>query len=120
MWPEFFIPAQTLIGVKLLRMASESILVEYPLRSFLPWLASISLDVAVKGDVVQDLVHDVFIVSNKSYSTKPTVILNFSTPGLFCPLFTSCLINKSVLDILSNPVVMSNPRHHVIDRGLTA
>jgi hypothetical protein len=64
-------------------MASKSKLVEYWLRTFLPWLASISLDVAVGGDVVQDLAHVVFILSKKSYSTKPAVILNFSTPGLF-------------------------------------
>jgi len=50
------------------------LLVEYQLQSFLPWLASISLDVAMGGDVVQDLAHVVFVFSNKSYSTKPTII----------------------------------------------
>ena len=35
-------------------MPSESILLEYRLRSFLPWLTSILLDVAVGGDVVQN------------------------------------------------------------------
>ena len=42
-------------GIQVVRLPSESILVEYWLRSFSPWLASISLDVAVGGDVVQDL-----------------------------------------------------------------
>jgi len=66
-----------------LRMPSESILVEYQLRSFSPWLASISLDVAVGGDVVQDPAQVIFIRSKNPYSTKPTVILNYSTPSLF-------------------------------------
>ena len=35
------------------------ILVEYQLRSYSPWLASILLDVAVGDDVVQDLAHNV-------------------------------------------------------------
>ncbi len=56
---------------------------EYRLRSFLPWLASILLDVAVEDDSVQDPAHVVFIVSKNSYYTKPTVILHFSMPGVF-------------------------------------
>ena len=59
------------------------ILVEYWLRSFSPWLASILLDVAMGGDAVQNPAHVVFIIGKYHYSTKPTVILNFSTPGLF-------------------------------------
>ena len=54
-------------------MASKSILAEYRLRSFSPWLASISLDVAVGGDVVQDPAQVIFIISKNPYSTKPTV-----------------------------------------------
>ncbi len=66
-------------------MLSKSILVEYRyrLRSFSPWLAFILYDVAVGGDVVQDPAQDIFIISKNPYSTKPTVILNFSTPSLF-------------------------------------
>ena len=64
-------------------MPSKSILVEYQLRSFSPWLASILLDVAVGGDVVQDPAQVIFIISKNPYSTKPTVILNYSTPSLF-------------------------------------
>ncbi len=57
---------------------------EYLLRSLLPWLASILLDVAMGGDVVvHDLAHPVFIISKISLSTKPTVILSFSTTALF-------------------------------------
>ncbi len=56
---------------------------EYRLQSFAPWLASILLDVAVKDDVVQDPAHVVFIMSKNSYNTKLTVILHFSTPGVF-------------------------------------
>ncbi len=56
---------------------------EYQLRPFVPWLASISLDVAVEDDVVQDPAHVVFIISKNSYNTKPTVILHFSMPGVF-------------------------------------
>ena len=70
-------------GIYVLRLPSESILAEYRLRSFSPWLASISLDVAVGGDVVQDPAQVIFIISKNPYSTKPTVILNFSTPSLF-------------------------------------
>ena len=62
---------------------SESILAEYRLRSFLPWLASISLDVAVGGDVVQDPAQVIFIISKNHHCTKPTVILSFSTPAAF-------------------------------------
>jgi len=46
--------------------------VEYQLRSFSPWLASILLDVAVGGDVVQDPAQVIFIISKNPYSTKPT------------------------------------------------
>ena len=59
------------------------ILVEYGLRSFSPWLASILLDVAVGGDVVQDLAHVVFIRSKNPDSTRPTVILIFSMAASF-------------------------------------
>ena len=55
---------------------------EYRLRSFSPRLASISLDVAVGGDVVQDPAQVIYISKNH-HSNKPRVILNFSTPGLF-------------------------------------
>ena len=58
-------------------MPSESILVEYRLWSFSPWLESILLDVAVGGDVVQDLAQVIFIISKNPYSTKPTVIFQF-------------------------------------------
>ncbi len=58
-------------------------MVEYWLRSFSPWLASIFLDVAVGGDVVQDPAQVIFIISKNPYSTKPMVILSFSTPSLF-------------------------------------
>ncbi len=54
-------------------IASKSILAEYRLRSFLPWLASILLDVAVGGNVVQDPAQVIFIISKNTYSTKPTV-----------------------------------------------
>jgi hypothetical protein len=37
----------------------------------------------VEDDVVQDPAHVVFIISKNSYNTKPTVILHFSTPGVF-------------------------------------
>jgi hypothetical protein len=62
---------------------SKSILVEYRLRSFSPWLASFLPDVAMEGDVVQDPAQVIFIISKNPYSTKPMVILNFSTPSLF-------------------------------------
>ena len=39
----------------------------------LPWLASILLDVAVGGDVVQDPAQVIFIISKNPYSTKPMV-----------------------------------------------
>jgi hypothetical protein len=48
-------------------------LAEYRLRSFLPWLASILLDAAMGGDVVQDPAQVIFIISKNPYSTKPTV-----------------------------------------------
>jgi hypothetical protein len=46
-------------------------------------LASILLDVAMGGDVVPDPAQVIFIISKNPYSTKPTVILNFSMPSLF-------------------------------------
>ncbi len=52
---------------------SKSILAEYRLRSFSPWLAFIFLDVAVGGDVVQDPAQVIFIISKNPYSTKPAV-----------------------------------------------
>jgi hypothetical protein len=55
--------------------------VEYQLRTFAPWLASILLDMVVEDDVAQDPARVVFIISKNSYNTKPTVILHFSTPG---------------------------------------
>ncbi len=70
-------------------MPSESILVEYRLWLFSPWLASILLDVAMGGDVVQDPAQVIFIISKNPYSTKPTVILNFSAPSLFLLLPTA-------------------------------
>jgi hypothetical protein len=54
-------------------MPSESILAEYWLRSSTPWLASILLDAAVGGDVVQDPAQAIFIISKNPYITKPTV-----------------------------------------------
>ncbi len=56
---------------------------EYWLRSFVPWLASILLVVAVEDDVVQDPAHVVFIISKNSYNTKPSVILQFFTLSPF-------------------------------------
>jgi hypothetical protein len=53
-------------------MPSESILVEYRLRSFLPWLTSILLDVAVGGDVVQNPAQVIFIISTNHHCIKPT------------------------------------------------
>ena len=47
---------------EVLRLPSESILAEYRLRSFSPWLASILLDVAVGGDVVQNPAQVIFII----------------------------------------------------------
>ncbi len=55
------------------KMPSESILVGYQLRLFSSWLASILLDVAVGGDVVQDPAQVIFIISKNPYSTKPTI-----------------------------------------------
>ncbi len=52
---------------------SKSLLAEYWLWSFSPWLASISLDVALGGDVVQDPAQVIFLISKNPYSTKPTV-----------------------------------------------
>ena len=49
----------------------------------MPWLASISLDAAVGGDVLHDPAHAVFVISKIYFSTKPTVILSFSTPAAF-------------------------------------
>ncbi len=56
---------------------------EYWLRSFSPWLTSISVVVAVGGDVVQDLAHVVFIMSKISFSIKPRVMASFSMTALF-------------------------------------
>jgi hypothetical protein len=64
-------------------MARIWILVEYWLRSFVPWLASILLVVAVEDNVVQDPAHVVFIISKNFYNTKPTVILHFSALSPF-------------------------------------
>ncbi len=66
-----------------LKLARIWILVEYRLWSFVPWLASISLDMAVEDDDVQDPAHVVIIISKNFYNTKPTVILHFSTPAVF-------------------------------------
>jgi hypothetical protein len=57
--------------------------VEYRLRSFLPWPAGILLDAIAGGDVFRDPAHAVFIISKKSFCTKPTVISSFSTTALF-------------------------------------
>jgi hypothetical protein len=69
--------------IKVLRLVRIWILAEYWLRSFVPWLASILLDVAVEDDVVQDPAHVVFIIIKISYNTKPMVILHFLTLSLF-------------------------------------
>ncbi len=83
---------------------SESILAEYCLRSFSPWLASILLDVAMGGDVVQDPAQFIFIISKNPYSTKPTVILNFSTPSLFLLMPTVQLRRlHGQIDVVSCP-----------------
>ncbi len=58
----------------------------------MPWLASISLDVAVGGDVVQDPAQDIFIISKNHHCTKPTVILNFSTPSVSG--VAHCMVNS--------------------------
>jgi hypothetical protein len=49
---------------------SKSLLVEYRLRSFLPCLASILLDVAV-GGVYQDPAQVIFIISKNPYKFNP-------------------------------------------------
>ena len=85
-------------------MPSESILVEYRLRSFLPWLASISLDVAVGGAVVQDPAQVIFIISKNHHCTKPTVILSFSTPAAFQLRPTVDYLDPSRLQSCSWPV----------------
>ena len=85
-------------------MPSESILVEYRLRSFLPCLTSILLDVAVGGDVVQNLAQVIFIRSKNHHCTKPTVILNFSTPSLFQVWPTVDYLDPSRLQSCSWPV----------------
>ena len=61
----------------------ESILMEYWLRSFLSWPAPILLDVAARGDVVQERAHAVFTISKISFCTKPMVISSFSTKYSF-------------------------------------
>ncbi len=56
---------------EVLRLPSESILAEYRLRSFSPWLASISLDVAMGGDVVQDPTQVIFIIqAERGFATS--------------------------------------------------
>jgi hypothetical protein len=67
-------------------------LAEHWLRSFVPWSASILLDVAVEDDVVQDPAHVVFIISKNSYNTKPMVILQFSTLSPFWLKPTVCVL----------------------------
>ncbi len=69
---------------------------EYRLWSFSPWFASISLDVAMEDDVVQDPARVVFIISKNSYNTKPTVILYFSTPGVFWLWPTVCIYRRGL------------------------
>ena len=68
---------------------------EYLLRSFSPWLASVLLDVAVGSDVVQDPAHVVFIKSKHPDSARPMVILMFSIAASFwlrpTVLFTTLL-----------------------------
>ncbi len=73
-------------------MASKPILMEYLLRSFLPlpWSVPISLDVAARGDVVQERAHTVFTISKISFCTKPTVISSFSTSAAFQLKPTMC------------------------------
>jgi hypothetical protein len=45
-------------------------LLEYRLRSFSPRLASISLDVAMGGDVVQDLAQVIYVITKNHHNTK--------------------------------------------------
>ena len=54
-------------------MPSKLILVEYQLWSFSPWLASISLDVAVGGDVVQDQAQVNFRISKIPLQYQPSL-----------------------------------------------
>ncbi len=84
-------------SILVLRMASESILVEYRHQSFLPWLAYILLDAAMRGDFVWDLANVVFIISKIPYSTKPMVILDFSMPGLVWLLPTKVSAGNKIL-----------------------
>jgi hypothetical protein len=88
--------------------------VEFPLRSFLPWLASILLVVAVENNVVQDPAHVVFIISKNSYSTKSMVILHFSTLSPFWLKPTVHLLDKKILEENKNYFACS----HTIQRGL--
>jgi hypothetical protein len=44
---------------------------------------SILIDVAARGDVVQERAHAVFTISKISFCTKPTVISSFSTSAAF-------------------------------------
>ena len=85
-------------------MPSKLILVEYRLRSFLPWLTSILLDVALGGDVVQNPAQVIFIISENHQCTKPTVILNFSTPSLFQVWLTVDYPDPTWLQSCSRPV----------------
>ena len=50
---------------------------------------------AVGGDVVQDPAQVIFIISKNPYSTKPTVILNFSTPSLFLLMPTVLFVDNN-------------------------
>ena len=56
---------------------------EYQLQSFLSWSAPILLDVAARGDVVQEPAHAVSTISKIFFFTKPTVISSFSTAAAF-------------------------------------
>ena len=72
-------------GIKVLRMARLSILVEYRLRSFVPWSARILLDAIAGERHFAYRAHDVFTISKISVCTKPTVISSIST-GVFFPV----------------------------------
>jgi hypothetical protein len=74
-------------------------LAEYLLRSFSPWLASILLAVAMGGDVVQYPTQVIFLISKNHHSTKPTVILSFSTTASF-QLWPTLVLARSVTNYL--------------------
>jgi hypothetical protein len=61
----------------------ELILMEYRLRSFLPWPARISLDAIAGGDVFREPAPAVFTISKISFCTKTTIISSFSTLVFF-------------------------------------